>query len=90
MLLMKEAREHLAVEKVFGREWWGEDGIWIYEVQGKQEEVTFHEVADAHPLVKRWTQRVDYEMNMAGLKAGNFEGRGWEEGRVGDAEAEVG
>lgn len=30
--LVREARQELAIEKVFGREWWGEDGIWRFEV----------------------------------------------------------
>lgn len=87
--LLKEAREHLAIEKIFGREWWGEDGIWRYDVQGREEEVTFREVVDAHPLVRRWVERVDQEMKIAGVKMGRFEGREWEEGRVGNWEAEV-
>lgn len=88
--LAKEAREDLAIETVFGREWWAEDGIWRYEVQGKEDEVTFREVVDAHPLVRRWVEKVDQEMKIAGVKMGRFEGRGWEEGRVGNGEAEVG
>ena len=85
--LVKEARETLDIEIIFGREWWGEDGIWKYEVQGKEEEVTFREVVDAHPLVKRWIDRVDQEMKIAGVNVGRFAGREWEEGRVGNGEA---
>ena len=81
--LLEEAREQLAIEKIFGSEWWGEDGVWRYEVLGNEEEVTFPEVVDAHPLVKRWVERVDREMNIAGVKMGGFRGREWEEGRVG-------
>ncbi|CAF9909064.1 Essential protein Yae1, N terminal [Imshaugia aleurites] len=88
--LVKNAREHLAIEKLFGREWWGEDGTWKYEVQGTEEEVTFREVVDSHPLVKRWVERVDQELNIAGVQVGRFEGEEWEEGRVGNGEAEVG
>ncbi|KAF6222822.1 hypothetical protein HO133_000873 [Letharia lupina] len=87
--LVKEAREHLAIEKIFGREWWGEDGIWRYQVQGKGEEVTFRDVVDAHPLVRSWVERVDQEMKVAGVKVGRFEGREWEEGRM-DKEAGLG
>ncbi len=88
-LLVKEARGQLAIENIFGREWWGEDGIWKYEVQGEEEEVTFREVVDAHPIVKRWVERVDQEMKSAGIKVGRFQGREWEEGRVCEGEAEV-
>lgn len=88
--LVKEAREQLAIEKVFGREWWGEDGTWRYQVEGEEEEATFREVVDAHPLVRRWLERVDQEMKIAGVTVGRFEGREWEQGRVGNGEAEVG
>lgn len=88
--LVKEAREQLAIEKVFGREWWGEDGTWRYQVEGEEEEATFREVVDAHPLVRRWVERVDQEMKIAGVTVGRFEGREWEQGRVGNGEAEVG
>ena len=82
--LGKEARGQLTLEKLFGREWWGEDGIWKYEVQGKEEEVTFPKVVNAHPLVRKWVERVEQEMKTAGIKVGRFQGREWEEGRVGD------
>ena len=84
---VKEAKEQLALEKIFGKEWWGEDGIWRYEVHAKEEEVTFREVANAHPLVKRWVEKVEQEMRIAGVTVGRFQGREWEEGRVGNGEA---
>ncbi|KAM0803390.1 hypothetical protein BDR22DRAFT_785043, partial [Usnea florida] len=73
--LLKEATEHLAMGKIFERQWWGEDGIWRYEVHGKDEEVTFREVVDAHPLVRKWMVRIDEEMKIVGVKVGRFEGR---------------
>ena len=85
--MVKEAKEQLNLEKIFGREWWGEDGIWKYEVHGKQEEVTFPEVVNAHPLVRKWVERVEHEIEIAGVKVGRFQGREWEEGRMGDEEA---
>lgn len=85
--LVKDARAQLALDKLFGREWWGEDGIWKYEVQGKEEDVTFREVVDAHPLMRRWAEKVEQEMEIAGIKVGRFQGRAWEEGRVGNGEA---
>lgn len=90
MPLVKEAKWQLAIENIFGKEWWGEDGIWKYDVQGREEEVTFREVVDAHPVVKKWVERVGHEMKNAGVKLGRFQGRQWEDGRVGDREAQVG
>lgn len=84
--LMRAAREELAIEKIFGREWWGEDGIWRYEVVGKEGEVTFREVVSAHPVVRRWVERVYQEMKIADVKMGRFEGSDWEEGRVGNGD----
>ena len=54
------AKEELGLQSLFGREWFGEDGIWKFEVHGKDEEdVTFRDVADAHPLIGKWTLEVE-------------------------------
>lgn len=54
------AREELGLQSLFGREWFGEDGIWKFEVKGQEEEeVTFRDVADAHPLIEKWTLEVE-------------------------------
>lgn len=85
--LVKDARAQLALDQIFGREWWSEDGIWKYEVQGNEEDVTFRDVVDAHPIMRRWVEKVEHEMEIAGVKVGRFQGREWEEGRVGNGEA---
>ncbi|KAG9570117.1 essential protein-like protein Yae1, partial [Aureobasidium melanogenum] len=55
-----KAREDLGLQSLFGREWFGEDGIWKFEVEGKdEEEVTFRDVADAHPVIGKWTTEVE-------------------------------
>ena len=55
-----KAREELGLQSLFGREWFGEDGIWTFEVEGKnEEEVTFRDVADAHPVIWKWTTEVE-------------------------------
>lgn len=54
------AREELGLQSLFDRQWFGEDGIWKFEVKGKEEEeVTFRDVADAHPLIEKWTLEVE-------------------------------
>ncbi|KAI4123676.1 MAG: hypothetical protein LQ347_006060 [Umbilicaria vellea] len=80
--MLNEARDELSVEKVFARGNWGEDGVWVYEVAGKEEEVTFEEVADAHPVLKNWTSRVKEEMDKFGVDEGRFQGEEWERGRI--------
>ena len=82
--MLAEAREALKLEKVFGREWWKEDGVWRYAVEedGKEGEVTFEEVADKHPLVGEWVEMVKREMERLRVKQGRFEGEDWEKGSV--------
>ena len=79
---LKEAREELSVEKMFVRGVWGEDGVWAYEVAGKEEEVTFEEVADAHPVLRKWKSRVKEEMKRCCVDEGRFRGEEWERGRI--------
>lgn len=60
--LLSEARRELSVQSVFGKEYWGEDGTWSYEVreggekeeEEEEEEVVFADVASAHPLIRKW------------------------------------
>lgn len=87
------ARGELAVERVFGREFWDGEGGWRYEVQkeggGEGEgEITFQEVVEQHPLVRKWVERVRVEMRRWGVREGVFEGEEWERGRVGSGEGE--
>lgn len=74
--LWEKAREELRLEKVFGREYWGEDGVWKFEVPGEKEggEVVFEMVADAHPLVERWMEVVRGECEKWGVDLDIWEG----------------
>jgi len=66
--LVREARQELKTESVFGREWWGEDGIWKFEVNGmEEEEVTFEDVAAQHPVVVKWEEIVKKEVERWGI-----------------------
>ncbi|ORX89751.1 hypothetical protein BCR34DRAFT_502252 [Clohesyomyces aquaticus] len=56
--LLEAAKKELAIQELLGQNWVGEEGIWTWEVHGKEEEVTFREVADQHPVVKRWEEKV--------------------------------
>lgn len=80
--LMGDARKELRTESVFGREWWGEDGIWRFEVPGEGEgEVTFVDVAGAHPLVTKWEKVVEGEVERWGLDLGIMEVEHVDEGK---------
>ena len=68
--LYEEAKGELKTENVFARKWWGEDGIWRFEVEGEGGEVTFREVTSAHPLVGKWEGVMRGEVERWGLDLG--------------------
>ncbi|QSZ32447.1 hypothetical protein DSL72_002021 [Monilinia vaccinii-corymbosi] len=74
--LLKNAKEELKTEKVFAREWWGEDGIWRFEIPREKEgkDVVFSDVAAAHPLLQKWQTIVDVEIQRWSLDMELMEG----------------
>jgi hypothetical protein len=73
--LWTDAKTELKTQSVFGKEWWGEDGIWKFEVPGEGEgkEVLFPDVAAAHPMIVKWEKVVQQEVKMWGLDLGLME-----------------
>jgi hypothetical protein len=67
--LLESAQAELKTESVFGREWWDDDGLWTFEVRGEAEgmDVVFTDVADAHPLIRKWEAVVNEEVRRWGL-----------------------
>lgn len=63
--LVINARNELRTEGVFGREYWGEDGIWTYDV--KEGDGGWKDVVDAHPLIQSWESVVREEVDKVGL-----------------------
>jgi hypothetical protein len=53
------ARKELAIEELLGQQWVDEEGIWKWAVEGEEEDPTLKEVADQHPLVKKWMGTVE-------------------------------
>ncbi|KAK3897796.1 hypothetical protein C8A05DRAFT_38629, partial [Staphylotrichum tortipilum] len=51
--LLTEARRELTAPGVFGGEYFGERGDWSYPVEGGGG-VVFGDVAEAHPLLRKW------------------------------------
>lgn len=82
--LLRKGREELMIEKVFGKEYWDKDGVWTYEATSEGDECTLQEVAEQHPVVRTWIEKVREEIGKAGIKLGRFEGSEWEAGRVGN------
>ncbi|KAF4634681.1 hypothetical protein G7Y89_g3417 [Cudoniella acicularis] len=74
--LFASATVELKTESVFARQWWGEDGIWKFEVLGEGYEgmdVVFSDVAGAHPLVTKWERILDKEVQKWSLDLGLME-----------------
>lgn len=56
--IWESAQNELAIEKLLGKDWVDEEGIWKWDVTGKEDEVTFKEVADQHPVMQKWMGKV--------------------------------
>lgn len=65
--LLSEARRELTVAEIFSPKYWKEDGNWRFEVGKGDDETVFMDVADAHPLVKKWAQVVDEQIELWGI-----------------------
>ncbi|PBP18130.1 ABC1 domain containing protein [Diplocarpon rosae] len=79
--LLEQAKRDLGTRCVFEREFWGEDGIWRFEVPGEREadgDVVFPDVAAAHPLVRKWEGVLEEEVRRWGLDLGIFDGENGE------------
>jgi hypothetical protein len=67
--LLAEARRELGVDSVFASEFWAEDGNWRYELStgATAEGPVFADVADAHPLLRKWRAIVRAEAARYGV-----------------------
>jgi hypothetical protein len=74
--LYVDAKRELKTQNVFGKEWWGADGIWKFEVPGEGKEgreILFPDVAAVHPLVVKWEKIIQQEVDIWGLDLGLME-----------------
>ncbi|GAB7337160.1 hypothetical protein MBLNU457_g2552t1 [Dothideomycetes sp. NU457] len=57
---LSQARKDLSLQSLFGQQYFGADGIWTYDVPTADDEdnVTFQDVSNAHPLISIWSQFV--------------------------------
>lgn len=53
------AQKELAIQELLGQQWVTEEGIWNWDVQGVEDDPTFREVAEQHPIVQKWTATVE-------------------------------
>lgn len=59
--ILKDARDCLSVQKVFSPDYFNEEGLWRFDVKsatGSEEDVTFPDVAAAHPLLSKWETEI--------------------------------
>ncbi|KAL0261822.1 Essential protein Yae1, N terminal [Diplodia seriata] len=70
-----DARKELDMVSLFGQEYFDEEGIWKYHVDGREDEVTFEEVAAQHPLVSKWLVAVDELVEKARVDLGILDRR---------------
>ncbi|KAF2503102.1 hypothetical protein BU16DRAFT_555125 [Lophium mytilinum] len=79
--LLELAREELRVEVLLGTQWVDSEGLWKWDVPGseKEGEVTFIEVADAHPTLKSWVGNTEKVAREWRIDLENIEGREQEE-----------
>lgn len=63
--LLKEARQELSIKGLYAPGYFGQDGIWTYDVgektegQEEDEELDFRKVAAAHPVIRKWMGLVE-------------------------------
>jgi essential protein Yae1 len=58
------AKKELDIGRVFGPEYWNSDGTWKYDVAAEDDDgdVLFAHVADAHPLIAKWSAVADEQV----------------------------
>ncbi|CAN8101448.1 unnamed protein product [Discula destructiva] len=72
--LLADARAELDLQNVFSQVYWNADGTWKYAIEegegqaGEEGDVLFSHVAEAHPLVRKWTGIVEAQMNKWGVQ----------------------
>jgi len=63
----QRAQKELKMERLFGKEYFGSDGIWLYEVPGTEDDTTFRKVALAHPVLRSWVEEAHASAKRYGL-----------------------
>lgn len=69
---LRDAREELSIERMFGPEHWNADGTWRFDVAEEDGETVFAHVAAAHPVIVKWTGIVDGQVARWGIDRGVF------------------
>ncbi|KAK7628509.1 hypothetical protein IWX50DRAFT_622674, partial [Phyllosticta citricarpa] len=83
--LLQLAREELDVGSLFGPQYFDEEGIWRFDVDGNEDDITFEVVAARHPVVAKWEKTVEQLARDLDLDLWRLDRRAREDQR-GDAE----
>jgi hypothetical protein len=57
--LCEAAQKELAIGELLGQRWIDEEGIWKWDVRGVEDDPNFREVAEQHPVVKKWDENIE-------------------------------
>ncbi|KAJ4374223.1 Essential protein Yae1, N terminal [Neocucurbitaria cava] len=57
--MYEAAQREMAIQELLSQSWIDEEGIWKWEVKGKEEDPTLREVAEQHPVVRKWMGNVE-------------------------------
>ncbi|KAI9743470.1 MAG: Essential protein Yae1, N terminal [Claussenomyces sp. TS43310] len=72
--MVEKVKVELQTEQIFGPAWWGEDGVWKFDFKGEDEgETTFNEIADAHPLIRKWEGSINEELTRFDIDLGTLQ-----------------
>ncbi|KAK0927677.1 Essential protein Yae1, N terminal [Friedmanniomyces endolithicus] len=73
LTLLGAAQIELDISRLCGKDYFGEDGLWLYGVPEQEaggREMTFESVAAAHPILRKWTNKVMEVSGQLGLQLG--------------------
>jgi hypothetical protein len=77
------AKKELSIEVVFSTDYWGPEGIWLWDVPGEKDaEVLFDDVVGAHPLVIKWEGIVKEQLAKWDINVDIWEGEDADEEMV--------
>ncbi|KAG5983420.1 hypothetical protein E4U55_008190 [Claviceps digitariae] len=71
--LLRDATRELSTDSIFSPEYWASDGNWTYEVVAAahhddgaagEQMIVFSDVANAHPLIRKWRGIVDEQLRV--------------------------
>ncbi|KAK0335454.1 Essential protein Yae1, N terminal [Friedmanniomyces endolithicus] len=73
LVLLETAGAELDISQLCGKDYFGEDGLWLYgvpEQEAGEHDMTFERVAAAHPILRKWTDKVMEVCKQLGLQLG--------------------